>query len=168
MELFKRLPNFHPLPDEQQELVPLSERDNYPNFAREFTILEKELMPHFRELDNEAARQQNRYRWMYTILIFGGALVTILGIIQLMAISLGVGITETSIAAIIGSATVFIYTSHHHKRYFNARLAAELLRGEYFLFLGHLEPYTNEHDRIQNLLQRVADITEKGHHFESA
>jgi len=85
MELFKRLPNFRPISDELQEIVPRSEQNNYPDFAGDFALLEKELMPHFRELDNEALRQQNWYRWMYIILIFGGTLVTILGIVQLTA-----------------------------------------------------------------------------------
>ena len=169
MELFRRFPNFHPLPREAQHLVPPNERSNYPAFAQDFETLERELMPHFRELDNEALRRQNWYRWMHVILIFGGTLVTILGIVQLAFINtVGIGIAGAIVAALLGAVATASRAFHHQERYLNARLAAERLRSEYFLFLGRFEQYANEQDRIQKLIQRVADIKAKGERYESA
>jgi hypothetical protein len=163
MQLFRRFPKLHPLPKEEQSLIPPDERSKYPAFAADFETLERELMPQFRILDNEALFRQNWYRSMYIILIFGGALVTILGIFQLAFINItGIGIAGSIVAAILVGATTASRAFPHQERYMNARLAAERLRGEYFLFLGHLDPYTDEQDRVQKLKQRVLDIKEKG------
>ena len=162
MELFKRFPNFRPLPHEAQQLVPLDERKSYPTLSKDFETLDKELMPSFRELDNEALSRQNRYRWMYIILIFGGATTTILGVVQLAFITISwIGIIGAIVAGIVALATTMLQTFKDHEHYLNARLAAERLRSEYFLFLGRCGQYANEQDRLQNLLQNVANITAK-------
>lgn len=162
MELFRRFPKFHLLPD-KEEIVPHVERSRYPAFTEDFEALEKELLPSFQELDNEALSRQNRYRWMYVILIFGGAAVTILGIVQLAFMTVSwIGITEAVVAGLLGLATAGLQRFKDHERYLNARLAAERLRSEYFLFLGRFGQYTNEQDRIQKLIQHVADIKAKG------
>jgi len=103
MELFRHFPNFRPLSHEEKLLVPLDERKFYPALSQDFETLDKELMPSFRELDNEALSRQNRYRWMYIILIFGGAVTTILGIVQL-------AFTATSWIGIIGAIVAGIVT----------------------------------------------------------
>ncbi len=162
MELFRRFPKFHLLPN-KEEIVPCAERSRYPAFTEDFKALEKELLPSFHELDNEALSRQNRYRWMYVILIFGGAAVTILGIMQLAFITVSwIGITEAVVAGLLGLATAALQRFKDHERYLNARLAAERLRSEFFLFLGRRGQYTNEQDRIQKLIQHVADIKAKG------
>jgi hypothetical protein len=169
MELFSRFPNFHPLPREKQQLIPLGERSNYPAFAEDFETLERELMPYFRELDNEAFRMQNWYRWMYIILIFGGALVTILGIVQIAFINtIWIGIAGALVALALGSVTTYSRKFNHHERYLNARLAAGRLHSEYFLFLGRFGQYANDQDRIQELRKYVTEIKVKGEKHESA
>src|ERR1700731_552093 len=82
MDLFKRFPKVL-LPRNEQDLIPENQKSSFADFAADFAILERELMPTYRELDREAVQRQNSYRWMYVILIFGGSLATILGIIQL-------------------------------------------------------------------------------------
>ena len=162
MELFRRFPKFYLLSD-KEEIVPRAERSRYPAFTEDFETLEKELLPSFQELDNEALSRQNRYRWMYVILIFGGAAVTILGIIQLAFITVSwIGITEAVVAGLLGLAIAGLQRFKDHERYLNARLAAERLRSEYFLFLGRYGQYTNEQDRILKLIQLVVDIKAKG------
>jgi hypothetical protein len=169
MELFRRFPNFHPLPREEQNLVSLQERSQYLAFAEDFATLERELMPSFRELDNEALRRQNWYRWIYVILIFGGALVTVLGIVQLAFITImGIGIAGAIVAATVGIVTTVSRAFNHHERYLNARLATERLRSEYFLFLGRFDDYANEQDRVRKLIQHVTDIKVKGERYDSA
>lgn len=169
MELFRRFPKFHLLPREEQQLVLPKDRSQYPAFTKDFETLESELMPFFRELDNQALSRQNRYRWMYVILIFGGATVTILGIAQLAFISVSwIGITEAAVAGLLVLATTGLQRFKDHERYLNARLAAERLRSEYFLFLGRCGRYANEQDRVQKLIQHVADIKARGEAYESA
>ncbi len=168
MELFKRFPRFRLL-REERPLVSPEERSNYPSFTADFATLERELMPHFYELDSEALRRQNWYRWMYIILIFGGAIATILGIAQLAFLTTAwPGIAGTVVAAGLGLATAVSQAFNHHERYLNARLAAERLRGEYFLFLGRFDQYANDQDRVQKLIRRVAEIKIEGEHYGSA
>ncbi|TMC18378.1 MAG: DUF4231 domain-containing protein [Chloroflexi bacterium] len=163
MELFRRLPRLQPLPRKAQELVPAGEWSAYPAFQDDFEILEKELLPAFRELDNEAISKQNRYRWLYIILIFGGAMATILGITQLAFTNVsGIGITGAIVAAFLAVATAMLQRFKDHERYLNARLAAERLRSEYFLFLGHYGQYANEQDRVHYLIRQVVDLKAKG------
>jgi uncharacterized protein DUF4231 len=169
MVLFRRFPNFHPLPREEQHLVPPRERSTYPSFVEDFETLDRVLMPNFRELDNEALRRQNWYRWMYVILIFGGALAAILGIFQIAFMETAlIGIIGVIVAALLGGVTALSRAFNHHERYLNARLAAERLRSEYFLFLGQFGQYSDKEDRTQKLIQRVTDIKIKGERYESA
>lgn len=169
LELFNRLPKFRPLSSELQEIIPLDVRNNYPGFASDFDTLQKEVIPYFRELDNEAFRSQNAYRWTYIILILGGALATILGIVQLAFINTaGIGIAGAVVAAILAAATAFSQSFNQHDRYLNSRLAAERLRCEYFLFLGHLGRYANDQLRVQKLLQRVTEIRKEAEGSGSA
>src|SRR5947209_11475888 len=163
MQLFKRFPKFHPLPREEQQLVPIAERSQYPSFTEDFKTLDRELMPSFCELDDEALNSQNRYRAMYVILIFGGAAVTILGIVQLAFLNTSwIGIIEAVAAALLGFATAWLQAFKYQERYFNARLAAERLRSQYFLFLGRRGEYANEQDRVQKLIEYVVDMKERG------
>lgn len=166
MALFKRLPKFHSLPPEPQELVPEEERSKYPAFATDFETLRQELMPSFCELDNEAVRCQNWYRWMYIILILGGAAATTLAILQIAFLSVGAyGVAGAVVATILGAATAILRGYNFHNRYLNARLLAERLRSEYFLFLGRIGPYTSDQDRVQKLKLRVLEIKQgkEGH-----
>jgi len=122
----------------------------------DFETLDTLLVPVFRELDNEALRQQNRYRWMYIVLIFGGTLATILGVVQLAFSTLSwPGFVGAIVAAILAVTTTISRTFKHHEHYLNARLATERLRGEYFLFLGHCPPYEKDQDRLQRLRQKA-------------
>lgn len=169
MVLFRRFPKFQPLPREEQHIIPPGERSKYPTFAEDFETLERELMPYFRELDTEALRRQNLYRWMYVILIFGGTLATILGIVQIAFIdSAWIGIVGAILAALLGTVISLSSRFNHHEHYLNARLAAERLRSEYFMFLGQFDQYANKQDRIQKLIRLVADIKIKGENYESA
>jgi Protein of unknown function (DUF4231) len=165
--LFKRFPTLNPLPAREQHLVPPDERSPYPSLMSDFETLDALLMPVFRELDKETLRQQNRYRWMYIVLIFGGTLATILGVIQLAFSTLSwPGFAGAIVAAILAVTTTVSRTFKHHEHYLNARLASERLRGEYFLFLGHCPPYENDQDRIQHLRQIVTELQIKGEHDE--
>lgn len=155
--LLARLPSFRPLSRIPISLFPETEKQNYPALAVDFAILEDTLLPTFHKLDREAVRLQNAHWWTYIILIAGGALATILGILQLAINVEGFGIAGALVAALLGSATVVRNASCYQQRYMNNRLAAEELRSEYFLFLGHLGPYARQ-DRLAHLQKRVEEI----------
>jgi len=160
--LFKRFPSFRVVRRED-DLVKPEKRHKYLSFANDFATLDQELIPFFRDFDNEALRSQNAYRGMYVILILGSALVTILGIAQIAFIDTSwLGIVGSGVALVLGVVTTMSSRFNYQKRYLDARLAAERLRAEYFLFLGRFDPYGHDQDRIQQLRKRVADIKVEG------
>jgi hypothetical protein len=134
-------------------------RGQYSDLAGDFDVLDKQLMPYFWELDAEALRAQNQFRLEQIIIILGTALATILGAIQsARANDKWPGIIEAALAGVLAVVILSSRTLKTHESYFTNRLKAERLRGEYFLFLGRAEPYSNDDDRVPNLIRRVADI----------
>ncbi len=159
MVVFKRRPKFHPLPKQEYPLVPSEEKDKYPSLKNDFETLDQILVPAFRELDKDAMRQQNYYRWTYVVLIFVGSLATICGIVQIAFQNTDVpGIVEAVIAAILFVGTAISRSFKNKEYYFNSRLAAEQLRSTYFLFLGRQHPFEDEHTRVAQLQEQVDSI----------
>ena len=161
MDLFKRRPRFRPLP---KELSPLVENQGkYPALAADFKILDDVLVPTYHKFDREAITLQNAHWWTYVILIAGGAVATILGILQLAIDVEGIGLTGALVAAFLGCTTLALHSFNYQERYMNSRLAAEELRGEYFLFLGHLGDYQvkESRERVELLKERVRTIGER-------
>ena len=162
--LFKRRPvlRWRP-PKEQQEIISLKkQQEDYPDFAADFAILKDDLMPAYRELSNKAARGQNQFHLEQLVLIIGGALVTILGAIQvtLLAVfhaSTWPGVVEAMLAIILASVAQYTRVSNAQERYFVSRRQAEVLKGEYFLFLGRFPPY-DDAQRQQHLRDRVDEV----------
>jgi hypothetical protein len=167
LDLFRQFPRFRPLHSGAEPLVPASELEKYPTFANDFRILDEVLVPVYATLNEEAVTQQNLYRWMYIFLILGGALATILGIIRLAFDVEVIGLAGAIVAATLGCISLALRSLPYHKRYLNARLAAEQLRGEYFLFLGRIGPYADESQRLAHLKQRVLRIKHEGERNES-
>jgi hypothetical protein len=159
--LFKRLPSLRWSPPRDQQIVPMQEQTQSQAFIGDFKTLENELMPHFRELDAEALRVQNQFRLQQVTLIFGGALATILGALHARfgaGAAVWAGIIESVLAAVLSAVALRAQGTHAQERYLRDRLKAEKLRTEYFLFLGHVGPYTDEQERLPSLIRRVADI----------
>jgi len=158
--LFKRLPMLRwRAPKEIQEIVPSETQSQLPGLTSDFAILEQELMPGFRRLDNEALRAQNLFRLQQVILIAGGVIATTLGAIQAAQTKeIWPGVAEAAVAGFLTSVSYIAREFNEQKKYFSNRLKAETLRGEYFLFLGRMGNYANDSDRAQNLIRRVADI----------
>lgn len=159
--LFKRLPRLRPLQELSDTLITDEERAKYPALTADLAILDEELMPSFRTFDREALRLQNAHWWTYVILIVGGAIATILGILQFALENItGPGIAGALVAAFLGSTTLALNAFHYQARYMNNRLAAEELRSEYFLFLGQMGNYAGP-ERMNHLRQRVRTIEGK-------
>jgi hypothetical protein len=129
-----------------------------PDLAADFATLECELMPYFRELDANALRLQNQFRLHQVTLIFGGALATILGALHANLASAWIAISETVLAAVLSGVAVRSQTTRAHERYSSDRLKAEKLRSEYFLFLGRIGTYSDERERLPQLIRRVGEV----------
>ncbi len=159
MVVFKRFPKLRPVSKDVQHLIPPQERSKYPNLAADFATLDQLLMPAFRELDNEAILQQNRYRWTYIILIFGSSLATIFGIVQIATPNADwPGYVGAFIAFVLVISTSVSRSFNYHERYLDTRLAAEQLRSTYFLFLGHYSPFEVGKTRAEHLRRQVESI----------
>ena len=165
MVVFKRFPKLRLSLQQNQHIVPPDKRNNYPSFTADFVILDEILMPVFHGLDNEATKQQNSYRWIYIILIFGGSLATIFAIVQLAFQSIEwPGYVEAIIAAVLVGNTAITRSFNNHERYLDTRLAAEQLRSMYFLFLRRYSPFENEQTRKDHLQREVDAIKRKVRH----
>jgi len=157
--LFKQLPTLRWQPRGNDPLVPSEAQNQFPDLAADFAVLEQELMPSFHRLDSEAARAQNRFRRQQVLLIAGGVITTTLGAVQAShANMIWPGLAEAAVAGLLTSVSFIAREFNEQKKYFSSRLKAEMLRGEFFLFLGRLGNYANDADRVPNLIRRVADI----------
>lgn len=160
ISLFKRLPMLFWHPRINEQIVPIEKQNNYPDFKADFDVLEQNLMPYFRELDNEALRAQNQFRRQQLTLIIGGVIASTLGAVQ-AAIAKEAkwpGIAEAGLTAFLTMVAFFARELNTQKNFYANRLKAETLRGEYFLFLGRVGSYAKDADRMPNLIRRVAEI----------
>ena len=158
--LFKRRPIIFWKPKTDEQIVPLDARNGRPDLEKDFEILEQRLMDNFRRLDNEALHSQNQFRWQQIILIFGGMMTGTLGAIQaaMSETARWPGAAEGIIATLLTAVAFVAQKTESQKKYFSTRLKAEMLRGEYFLFLGRLGAYKDDASRVQNLIRRVVEI----------
>jgi hypothetical protein len=157
--LFKRRPILFWKPKNDEQIVSLDAQRERPSLKADFDILEQKLMENFRRLDNEALRAQNHFRWQQIILIVGGVITVTLGAIQAaLPGDRWPGATEGVIASALTAVAFMAKQMDSQKKYFSDRLKAEMLRGEYFLFLGRLDAYKDDASRVKNLIGRVAEI----------
>ena len=169
LTLFKRFPRLFRKKGESYPIIEPAVRVEYPALAGDFEVLDKELMPYFWELDEEALAEQNRFRLAQVTVIGGTAIATTLGAVQ--AAWPGwkwPGFAEAVLAALLAAVIMQARTLKTHENYFTNRLKAEMLRGEYFLFLGRSAPYNSDAERVSNLVRRVAEIRVKEINNESA
>ncbi len=159
MQLFRRLPKLRWQTGPDRPFIPFEERGGYPELAKDLELLDEHLMPKFYALDKKALQSQNQFWLEQLILLVGSALAAILGAIQIALInSAAPGLVETVLTILLAAITYRVRLLNAQKLYFTNRLAAETLRGEYYLFLGRIGNYANDRDRRQNLIKRVAGI----------
>jgi Protein of unknown function (DUF4231) len=138
--LFRRLPAFVYRGGEGEAIVPPEARSGLGALADDVALLDEVLEPTFQRLDMAALRAQNSYRLLRLLLIFGGALATLLGTWQ--AASDGsewAGLTEGVLGALLAGLAALLQARGFHRRYLATRLGAERLRSECFLFLARTE-----------------------------
>lgn len=148
----------------RESLHPIVEseaRSGAAALSADFGLLDEVLEPTFQRLDATALRAQNSYRLARLVLILGAALATLLGAWQ--AASNGsewAGLAEGAIGAILAGVTALLQARGFHRRYLTARLGAERLRSEYFLFLARAGVYDHP-AAASRLRERVLRIEQE-------
>lgn len=146
-------------PKKTYDLVPQGAKDNCPGLKPDFDYLEQKLMPDFWRHDAEAGDHQKGFRRKQQILIWGGTLATILGAVQASYQSWKwPGFAEAAIGALLIAVAYTARQMRDQELYLKKRLRAELLRGEYFMYLGRVGAYADDATRRNNLITRVAEI----------
>jgi hypothetical protein len=161
-QFLKRLPRLRWRPQRRDPLVEPDLRSSAPELAADFDVLSDELVPLFDELDEGALQAQNDFRLSRLLVILGGATATALGAVQsaMGGGAAGIGIAGAVVAGVLAGMVAYLRGSEPQQEYFTARLKAERLRGEYFLFLGRITPYDVEdaEERRRRLHRRIVEI----------
>jgi hypothetical protein len=141
--LLKRLPKLRWRPGEDWPVMAQADRDDFPELAREFEVLDDDLMEAFRTFDHAALEAQNRFHLLHLLLLVGGAVATVLGTVQaaLHGGALVLGITEAVLAGLLAPLAIAARNGKSHRRYLTSRLKAERLRSEYFVYLAGAGEY---------------------------
>jgi len=128
----------------------------------DLNVLKVDLLPYYVQEDSEAKRSQNEYRRDQVVLIIGGVIATGLAAAPGQLPGDGWKVAAAIVAAFMATWASRSRDLASQERWRVSRLKAELLRGEYFLFLGRADPYDNEGCRTRNLRRRVAEILSGG------
>jgi len=157
--LLARFPKVPWRPGNDWPVVP-TDRTAYEMLDEDLALWDDGLDGRFRALDHQAQRLQNRFWLLSLVLIFGSVAATILG-----AVHAAIGGGNVWLAAfgavlsgLLAGVAVLIRDRRSQQGYLNARLKAERMKSEYFLFLARAGDYASEQNRIPVLEGRVAEI----------
>ncbi len=167
--LLKRFPRFFWRPREDGEwkgdwaVVPPEALDEYKTLAEDLGVWRDQLESRFRKLDHRAQILQNQFWRQRVMLIAGGLAATSLATIQ-AAIGGGIvvlAVLQSVLTGLLAGLTVLIRSRRAQQGYLTARLKAEQIKSEYFLFLAMAGEYQGD-GREARLQQRVGDIEAEG------
>lgn len=135
------------------------DRDKYPELADDLAVWRDILRFRFRRLDHTAQVLQNQFWRQNVALIVGGLVATSLGAVQaaLGGGVVGLAVAQAVLAGALAGLTVLIRSRRAQQGYLTARLKAELIKSEYFMFLGRAGNYAGA-DRQAALVQQVDNI----------
>jgi SMODS and SLOG-associating 2TM effector domain 3 len=141
---------------------PLVKRDqinDYPALEADLKLWCEHVEPQFRRLDHQALILQNQFWRQNVILIAGGLVATALGAVQAAAGGgvVALAVAEAVITGMLVGLTVLIRSRRAQGGYLSARLRAERIKSEFFLFLARAGDYSAG-DPVAQLQQQVSDI----------
>ncbi|MFD2093560.1 DUF4231 domain-containing protein [Blastococcus deserti] len=147
---------------EDWPVVPTDAETLYPRLAPDLRVWQQELEHRFRRLDHRAELLQQRFWRQRTTLILGGLVATTLGAVQtaqgggneyLAAAQALVTGLLTGVAALLGG-------SRAQEGYLDARLRAERIKSEFFLYLARAGDYAGADglDRLRLTVDDIADV----------
>jgi len=163
--LLKRSPRFFWRPKEDERwdddwpVVPLEPLAGYQALESDLALWRGQLEFSFRKLDHRAKILQNRFWRQRVLLITGGLVATSLATAQ-AAIGGGnviLAVLQAGLTGLLAGLTVLIRSRRAQQGYLSARLKAERIKSEYFLFLAMAGDYQGER-RVRLLQQQVEDI----------
>lgn len=133
--------------------------EQYPVLAADLNVWREQLEPRFRKLDHRAQILQNQFWRQRVALIAGGLVATALATVQA---AMGGGIVvlavlQAVLTGLLAGLTVLIRSRRAQQGYLSARLKAERIKSEFFLFLAWAGDYTDG-DRLTRLQREVDDI----------
>jgi hypothetical protein len=131
----------------------------YGELKPDLSVWLDQVEPRFRRLDHRARILQNQFWRQHVALIVGGLVATTLGVVQAAvgAGVVGLAVAQAVLAGGMAGLTVLIRSRRAQQRFLTARLSAERVKSEFFLFLARAGDYDMA-DPAAALLQRVDDI----------
>ena len=131
----------------------------YQLLAPDLTVWCEQVESRFRRLDHQAQILQNQFWRQRVTLIAGGLVATSLATVQA---AMGGGkvylaVPQAGLTGLLAGLTVLVRSRRAQHGYLSARLKAERIKSEFFLFLTQAAPYASG-DRVTRLLQEVGDI----------
>jgi hypothetical protein len=145
--------------------------------AADIRELDQHLLPHFWRLNQQARFYQNRfyqYQWAFILSAFlttalaavnvflyaqgwTGRQGTIVGTLQWTEL---LGFLTAVVSGIAASVSFLDANQTPQKRWYKARVQAEMLRSMYFLFLARQAPFNvpSQRERVQRMREKVIEI----------
>ena len=166
--LLKRFPSFRRRSEDGQwpgdwPVVPQAALKDYQTLADDLSVWRDQLESRFRKLDHRAQILQNQFWRQRVLLIAGGLVATSLATAQ-AAVGGGnvyLAVFQAVLTGLLAGLTVLIRSRRAQHGYLTARLKAERIKSEFFLFLAMADPYKGD-GRTTRLLQLVDDIEAEG------
>jgi hypothetical protein len=133
--------------------------DDYPWLRMDLTVWPEQLDHRFRQLDHRAQILQNRFWRQRVLLIGGGLLATSLATIQAAwgGGHVWLAVTQAVLTGLLAGLAVLLRSRRAQYGYLSARLKAERIKSEFYLFLARSGDYAHD-DRVARLSQAVDDI----------
>ncbi len=135
------------------------DREQYTQLAGDLAVWLDLIKPRFRRLDHTAQILQNQFWRQNVALIVGGLVATSLGAIQAVLGGgvVGLAVVQAVLTGALAGLTVLIRSRRAQQSYLTARLKAERIKSEFFMFLARTGDYAVP-DPQRALLQQVDDI----------
>lgn len=131
----------------------------YPQLSGDLAVWLELLKPRFLRLDHTAQILQNQFWRQNVALIAGGLVATCLGAVQAVLGGgvVGLAAAQAVLTGALAGLAVLIRSRRAQQGYLTARLKAERIKSEFFIFLARAGDYAGP-DRQKALLQQVDDI----------
>ena len=138
----------------------------YPCLASDFRLWAEACEQRFRRLDHEAQVRQHQFWRQQVTLLLGGLVATALGAYQAArgGGNLSVALAQALVTGLLTALTAYARARRAQQAYLTARLKAERIKSEFFLFLARAGAYaeTDPEDRLRQQVEQIADAEEVG------
>ena len=145
--------------DNDWPVVPPQSLTDYPLLRPDLMLWNDQLEGRFRQLDHRAQILQNRFWRQRVLLIGGGLLATSLATIQAAwgGGHIFLAAIQAVLTGLLAGLAVLLRSRRAQYGYLSARLKAERIKSEFYLFLANDGDYARD-DRVARLSQAVDDI----------